>query len=107
MTAGRTAISRKALERTVSAVAAEHLQVSPASIDVRLSDDAGLLAVAIASPLRVESLGGTSPGAGVLSRTNIARPLIRDEVTRLTGSTVSTVSVRVTRAEIIEYRRVS
>ena len=107
MAAGRTAISRRALERTVGAVAAEHLQVAPSAVDVRLTDDAGLLAVAIASPLRIESLGGTSPGSGVLSRANIARPLIRDEVTRLTGSTVSSVTVRVTRAEIVEYRRVS
>ena len=107
MAAGRTAISRRALERTVGAIAAQHLEVEPSSVDVRLSDDAGLLAVAIASPARIEALGGTSPGSGVLSRTNIARPLIRDEVTRLTGSTVSSVSVRVTRAEITENRRVS
>lgn len=106
---GRVGISPRALSRTVAAVAAEELRVPVKDVSVTLTDDAGNLAVAVVAPLRVEPLrladvAGREPS--VVATTQAARGVIRERVTSVTGSTVSRVNVRVSRAVILEEKRV-
>lgn len=101
MTAGRIDITRRALERTVTAVAAERLGVRGSLVSVKLDDHRGDLAVSITSPLGV---GRAS--AGLLTRGADARESIARDVTTLTGSTVGTITLRLTRAITITERRV-
>lgn len=105
MVPGRIAITARALERTVTAVSARHLRVPVSDIGVRLSDERGELAVSVTSPLSVEPLAASRTGA--VTRTQDARAAIAKDVTAITGSTVRTVTVRLTRAIVIESERVS
>jgi len=103
---GRVAITAHALERTVTAIAATRLGVAAKDVTVRLTDDSGLLAVDIASPLGVPSLRSTRGGPTVPERIVDARRGIRDDVTRIAGAQVGTVALSITRAHLIEERRV-
>ena len=105
-TPGRVSVSTRALERTVTAVAAGHLGVPAGDVRVRLTDDAGLLAIAVSGPLRLAPLRSPVRGAGVLSRIAEARAGISDDVTRIAATGVRTVSVSITRAVVLEERRV-
>jgi hypothetical protein len=103
---GRVAVSTRALERTVTAVAATRLGVPFADVSVRLVDDAGLLGIAITGPLRLPPLRSPAPTAGALTRIAEARAQIRDDVTRIAGAQVRTVTVAITRAVVQQERRV-
>jgi hypothetical protein len=111
---GRNRITAKALDRIVSAVAAEALEVDARSVGVELGDDRGLLAVAVTSPIRVPSLEGiraagslpAGTGGTVLERAAAAQDSIRERVRALTGSTVGRVTVRVARVDIRSEKRV-
>ncbi|WP_291054568.1 hypothetical protein [Herbiconiux sp.] len=111
---GRNRITAKALDRIVSAVAAEALEVDARSVGVELGDDKGLLAVAVTSPIRVPSLEGiraagslpAGTGGTVLERAAAAQESIRERVRALTGSTVGRVTVRVARVDIRSEKRV-
>ena len=103
---GRVAITAHALERTVTAIAASRLGVAATDVRVRLSDDSGLLAVSIAGPVGVPSLRSTRSGPTVPQRILDARSGIRDDVTRIAGAHVGTVALTITRAQLVEERRV-
>ncbi|WP_440709523.1 hypothetical protein [Herbiconiux sp. YIM B11900] len=111
---GRNRITAKALNRIVSAIAAEALDVEGLGVGVELGDDKGLLAVAVTSPIRVPSLEGiraagslpAGSGGTVLERAGAAQDSIRDRVPALTGSTVGRVTVRVARVDIRSEKRV-
>lgn len=103
---GSIAISARALNQTVRAIAADELRVNTKDVVVKLADDHGLLAVTVASPLRVPRLGSTG-NSGIVQRCESARNGIHTRTTDLTGGRVRTVTIRVTRGQVMEERRVS
>ena len=108
---GLVAVSSRALERTAVAVAAGALGVDVSTVRVRLADEAGSLGVSVTAPLRVAALRGDVPRGevpsdGILTRLQAARHDIRNELTAITGRSIGTVSVAVTRAEVREEKRV-
>lgn len=105
MLPGRVSITPRALEHTAAAIAADHLGVDRSTVSVRLSDLRGQLAVAITSPLRVSPLGRGS-AVGMVTRSQDAREAISRDLTRIGGSTVGTVTLRVTGVSIVESSRV-
>ena len=105
MLPGRVSITPRALEHTAAAIAAGHLGVDRSKVSVRLSDIRGQLAVAITSPLRVPPLG-REPAVGMVTRSQVAREAISRDLTRIGGSTVGTVTLRVTGVTIWESSRV-
>ena len=107
MVAGRTAITPRALELVARGVAADRLAVDPAKVSVRLGDASGLLAVAIASPVRATPLGSPRSTQGLVTTSEQARADIAYDIARLTGSEVGTVTLRITGVQIEKERRVS
>jgi hypothetical protein len=104
---GQNSISSRALQKVVTAIAADELRVAPKDVAVKLTDDRGLLAVAVASPLRLAGLGKHPDQPGILARCQAARVGIQSRTGEITGSRVRTVAIRVTKANILEERRVS
>ena len=106
MIPGQVAISPRALSRIVQAIAADELRVAANEVVVELSDDQGLLAVSISSPLQLPRLG--TPGSvGGLQRCQSARNAIETRTTEITGGTIRTVTIRVTRARVLQESRMS
>lgn len=103
---GRIDVSARALERTVTAIAAGRLGVTAGDLSVRLADDAGLLGISITGPVRLPPLRSAAGGPGVLTRVAEARAGIRDDVIRIAGTEVRSVTVAVTRAVVLEEKRV-
>ena len=103
---GRVAVSARALEHTIAAIAAGHLGVAVKDVSIKLTDDAGLLSIAVTGPLRLSPLRSPNRGPGVLARIAAARAGIRDDVTTIAGSKVGRVSVTVSRAVLLEEKRV-
>ncbi|MDQ0030624.1 hypothetical protein [Arthrobacter bambusae] len=112
--AGHNRISTQALTTLARAAAAEALGISAQDVRAEWSDDAGLLALSIAAPIRVPSLtevlrdpsrvegfGGT-----VWDRAVAAKTAILERVTQLSGSTLSRVDIRISGARISEGARV-
>jgi CO/xanthine dehydrogenase Mo-binding subunit len=102
---GRVSISARAMTRTVTAIAADELRVPARDVSVQLSDVDGLLAVAVAAPIRLAGLG-TGTSRGILSSSAAAREGISERTHDLTGSIVGTVAVRITRAVVLAESRV-
>jgi len=103
---GRVAISTRALERTVTAIAASRLGVSSSDVKIRLMDDAGLLSVAVSAPVRMPPLRANTSGETLPARVLAARAGIREDITRIAGAHVGTVGVTVTRVNLEVERRV-
>jgi hypothetical protein len=111
--AGRNRITRKALTQIVTAVSASALGVAFKSVSIGLNDDEGALAIAVSSPIRIPSLREVTgdaaaverSGGTILARAAAAQVQIRDRVTELTGSSVTTVTVRLTGADITAPKR--
>ena len=111
---GRNRITARALDRVATAVAADELGVQPKSVSVDASDDAGMLQLAVSSPIRIASLTRVQrdpavverTGGSLLERAARAQDGIRARVTELTGSGVSRVMVRLTGVTIVEEKRV-
>jgi hypothetical protein len=104
---GQVSISARALNKVVTAVAADELRVSHRDVAVRLSDDRGLLAVAVVAPLRLAGLASAGGHPGILQRCQTAQSGIRSRTAEITGSAVRTVAIRVTRARILAESRVA
>ncbi|UDF14131.1 hypothetical protein LH407_04540 [Antiquaquibacter oligotrophicus] len=96
------AITARALEAVARAVAAGHLGVAASDVGVTLRDRDGRLAVRVDAPL-----GVTTGGPGILTRVGEARTTIARDVTRLTGSQIGSVDIRITAAHITKGPRVS
>lgn len=116
--AGRTRVSSRALDRVVGAVAADALGVETKAVHVRLGDDRGSLAIAVASPIRAVPLvspgrvAGLSsprskPAGTLLQRAEAAQRQIKKRVSELTGSAVGRVEVRLTGVRLENDRRVT
>lgn len=112
--AGRTRITAKALNRLVAAVAADALGVAAGAVSVDLADTAGQLAVTVRSPLRVVALSRVQDDRGIVARTGgtlleraaAAQQQIRSRAATLSGSKISTVTVRLTGVDVQPERRV-
>lgn len=113
-TSGRTRIAARALDRLVSAVAADALGVDARSVTVSLSDDAGRLVLAITAPIRVVPLARVAAGVGVLvrdggplvERAALAQDRIRARTEELTGYEIDRVGIRLNDVIIQRERRV-
>lgn len=112
--AGHNRISTQALTSLAQAAAAEALGVAPSDIRADWSDDDGLLALSIVAPisvpaltdvlrnpLRVQALGGS-----IWERALAAKATVLETVTRLSGSQLSRVDIRISGAQVTEGGRV-
>jgi uncharacterized alkaline shock family protein YloU len=111
---GRTRITSKALNRVVSAVTADALGVDSGRVGVDLADRDGLLGLTVTTPIRVVSLARIESDASVVGRSGgtivdrsrQAQETIRDRVTEITGSSIDSVTVKVSGVDIQPEERV-
>ncbi|MCD4849927.1 hypothetical protein LN996_03805 [Arthrobacter sp. AK01] len=112
--AGHNRISTQALTSLARAAAAEALGVPATDIRADWADDDGLLALSIVAPisipaltevlrdpLRVQGFGGS-----IWDRAVAAKASVLDTVTRLSGSQISRVDIRISGAHVTEGGRV-
>lgn len=112
---GRTTVSTRALNRLVSAVAAEALGVSVATVGTTITDDRGSLALTVSAPIPILSLTRVArdplivprSGGTILERAEQARQHIHHRAGELTGSVVSCVSVQLTGVDFKAEDRVT
>lgn len=112
--AGHNRISTQALTSVARAAAAEALAVAPHEVRAEWSDDDGLLALSLVSPIAVPSLSAVlqNPvhvadfGGSIWNRTVAAKAAILRRVTELSGARLSRVDIRITGASVSEGRRV-
>ncbi|MGG5172255.1 hypothetical protein ACQR35_08770 [Pseudarthrobacter sp. J1738] len=112
--AGHTRISSQALSSLARAAAASALGVPATEVRVTLNDDDGLLALAISAPINVPPLSAVlrdpsrvqTGGGSVLERARRAKEDIIKDVTRMSGSHVSRVDIRLSGARIKDAGRV-
>ena len=104
MTAGRDRFAAVALEHLARAVAADELGVALREVRVRVRDARGALAVRVASPVPVPSLGAGGDRTPVAAALTEAGGLIRARLGQLTGLEVASVDIRATTADIRERR---
>lgn len=111
---GRNHISSRALNRLVTAVAAEALGSEAATVTADLTDDRGALVVNISSPVRVVSLDRVErdrglvarTGGSILERSARAQESVRRRVGELTGYRIARVVVQIKSVEIRRESRV-
>lgn len=111
---GRTRIAPRALDRVVSAVAADALRVPARHVGVHLDDDAGNLSLRVTTPIGVPTLPRVMDepnvldrdGGSVLDRAKNAQEQIRNRVQQLTGSSIARVIVQISGIHIRQERRV-
>jgi CO/xanthine dehydrogenase Mo-binding subunit len=112
--AGHTRISTQALTSLAQTVAADALGVLPNDVRADWSDDDGLLALAIASPIRIPPLHAVlrdparadAFGGSVWDRAVAAKAIILARVAELSGSQLRRVDIRISGARIMEGGRV-
>lgn len=112
--AGHTRISTQALTSVARAAAAEALGVTPHEVRAEWSDDDGLLALTLVSPITLPPLTavlrdpGRAAGVGgsVWDRTVAAKANILRRVTELSGARLSRVDIRISGASVSEGGRV-
>lgn len=111
---GHNRISTQALTSVAQAVAADVLGVSAHRIRASWRDDEGLLALALVLPVEIPSLNRivreptllNNLGGSIWDRALAARGAILEEVTRLTGSQLSRVDIRITGIRVKDGGRV-
>jgi hypothetical protein len=111
---GRTIVTARALNSLVCALTADIFGIAARAVRVDLSDQHGLLAVTIRTPVRVTALTtpGRQPGvAGASGGTLVqqaanAQTMIRWRVTELAGTQVAHVTIRFTGIDTEEESRV-
>ncbi|MGO4147685.1 hypothetical protein AB4Y77_21665 [Paenarthrobacter sp. YAF11_1] len=112
--AGHNRISTQALTSLARAAASEALGVEANDIRADWADDDGLLALSIVAPisipaltevlrdpLRVQGFGGS-----IWDRAVAAKATVLETVTRLSGSQLSRVDIRISGAHVTEGGRV-
>jgi hypothetical protein len=112
--AGHNRISTQALTSLARAAAAESLGVAPQEVRAEWSDDDGLLALSLVTPIRVPSLAAVlhdpgrvdSFGGSIWDRTVAAKAAILSRVTELSGARLSRVDIRISGASVSEGGRV-
>jgi hypothetical protein len=112
--AGHNRISTQALTSLARAAAAEALGVSAQDVRADWSDDEGLLALALVTPIRIPSLTAVlrNParvagfGGSIRDRAVAAKLVILGRVTELSGAQLSRVDIRISGAAVSEGGRV-
>ncbi|ABM07341.1 hypothetical protein [Paenarthrobacter aurescens] len=112
--AGHNRISTQALTSLARAAAAEALGVEASDIRADWADDDGLLALSIVAPISVPALTEVlrDPqrvqgfGGSIWDRAVAAKAFVLETVTRLSGSQLSRVDIRISRAHVTEGGRV-
>lgn len=94
---GRTAISSRAYEQLITALAAEAFAVGARALSVRVSDERGRLRIEVTGPVRT----GRTP---ILERIADARSTLAARAKALTGADVERVSIHVTTVQEEEGR---
>jgi hypothetical protein len=111
---GHNRISTQALTNVARAAAAEALGVAPHEVRADWSDDDGLLALSLVTPIRVPSLSSVLKdpdrvaafGGSIWDRTVAAKAAILSRVTELSGARLSRVDIRISGASVSEGVRV-
>ena len=106
---GHITVRRQALTTVARAVSADALGVNPGQVTVTLRDDRGLLGLDVVTPISMPDLDTVGPGytgETLLHRLEQAQADIRTGTSRITGSQVGRVDIRVRGAHITEERRV-
>ncbi|WP_159705339.1 hypothetical protein [Arthrobacter sp. 18067] len=112
--AGHNRISTQALTSLARAAAAEALGVPATDIRADWADDDGLLALSIVAPISIPSLTEVlrDPmrvqgfGGSIWDRAVAAKASVLETVTRLSGSQLSRVDIRISGAHVTEGGRV-
>lgn len=112
--AGHNRISAQALTSVARAAAAEALGVPPQDVRADWSDDDGLLALSLVTPIAVPSLTAVlrDPGrvagfgGSIWDRAVAAKGDILRRVTELSGAQLSRVDIRISGATVSERRRI-
>lgn len=111
---GRTTVTPRALNSLVSALTADIFNVAARAVSVNLSDQDGLLALTIRTPVRVVALNtaGQSPrvpgtnGDTLVQLAANAQTMIRQQVTASTGAEVGHVTIWLSGIDTDEGSRV-
>ncbi|MCT9870448.1 hypothetical protein [Paenarthrobacter aurescens] len=112
--AGHNRISTQALTSLARAAAAEALGVAPGDIRADWADDDGLLALSIVAPISIPALNEVlrNPqrvqgfGGSIWDRAVAAKASVLETLTRLSGSQLSRVDIRISGAHVSEGGRV-
>jgi hypothetical protein len=112
--AGHNRISTQALTSLARAAASEALGVEAGDIRADWADDDGLLALSIVAPISIPALTEVlrDPsrvqgfGGSIWDRAVAAKATVLETVTRLSGSQVSRVDIRISGAHVTEGGRV-
>lgn len=112
--AGHNRISTQALSSVARAAAAEALGVAPQEVRADWSDDDGLLALSLVTPITVPPLPSVlrdpgrvaAFGGSIWDRTVAAKAAILRRVTELSGAQVSRVDIRISGVSVSEGGRV-
>ncbi len=111
---GHNRISTQALTSLAKAAAAEALGVEAHDVRADWTDDDGLLALSLVSPIKIPPLTAvlrdagqvTAFGGSIWDRTVDAKTRILSTVTALSGSRISRVDIRISGVKPIEGGRV-
>jgi hypothetical protein len=112
--AGHNRISTQALTSLARAAAAEALGVEAHDVRADWSDDDGLLALSLVSPIRIPPLASVlrNPervaifGGSIRDRAVAAKSVILDRVMELSGAQLSRVDIRISGTAVSERGRV-
>jgi hypothetical protein len=111
---GHNRISTQALTSLARAAAAGALGVDAQDVRADWTDDGGLLALSLVSPINIPPLTAVVPdparvqatGGSIWDRTVQAKARILETVTELSGARLSRVDIRISGAKISEGGRV-
>jgi hypothetical protein len=112
--AGHNRINTQALTSVARAAAAEALGVDPHEVRAEWTDDDGLLALALVTPIAVPPLSAVlgdparvaAFGGSIWDRTVAAKASILRRVMELSGARLSRVDIRISGASVSEGGRV-
>ncbi|MFJ5697543.1 hypothetical protein [Arthrobacter sp. NPDC093139] len=111
---GHNRISTQALTSLARAAAGSALGIPPHDVRADWSDDDGLLALSLVTPIKIPSLSAVvrdparvpAFGGSIWERAVSARSEILTTVTELSGARLSRVDIRITGAHVTERVRV-
>lgn len=111
---GHNRISTQALTSLAKAAAGDALGIPPHDVRADWSDDGGLLALSLVTPIRIPDLMGVvrdpariaAFGGSIWERAIAAKAEILTRVTELSGARLSRVDIRVSGAHVTERGRV-
>ncbi|WP_166987291.1 hypothetical protein [Canibacter zhoujuaniae] len=104
--AGVTRITPKALQRMVSATAADLLGSDIKSVSTNVEDQEGKLSIEVRAPIALPPLGAALPVAPLTAMVEQIREQIAARVHELTGRAVGKSVIEISGARVIEKGRV-